>query len=389
MKISNVLFIAEGQLGDLLLLTPALRAMKETYPSASLSVLVLERHQPAHLMRLRNEDRDITPDSLDRDDSDQLVVESSNNVLLSNPNVDKVYILNRNALRSLARVRRARAEFQTVSFLRSKKFDAAICTFPEDRFALWAFASGAQVRVGQKKQGFSWLLTRTPEIEKSNKGVLEYYCDLVRIIGAKVTSARTEYIIPESARSWADEFLRKHGLNTSQKLVAVHPGASGDYKIWPPDRFASLIDCVQTDLGVPIILCYGRGDEAVVDEIKPRLKKEVIEVNVERNVGNLAAIFKLCWLCILNDSGPRHLAVAVGVPSLAFFRQHHDIEWKIYPENESTATLQAKQPCSACPAGMCKDKIPAGDRFGSHCVRMISVEQAVARVRKLLFASSR
>ena len=211
---------------------------------------------------------------------------------------------------------------------------------------------------------------------------------MVRTIGATVAPTRTEYVISDNARSWADEFLLKHGLNTSQDLVAVHPGASGDYKIWPPNRYASLIDCVQTDLSVPVILCYGGGDDAVVDEVKRYLKTDVAEVNVERNVGNLAAVFKRCALCILNDSGPRHLAVAVGTPSLAFFRQHHDTEWKVYPESESTATLQAKQPCPACPAGVCMDKIQVGDRFGSHCVRMISVEQAVARVRELLFASS-
>ena len=374
MHLRNILFIAEGQLGDLLLLTPALGAMKTSYPSALLSVLVVERQSSntsAH-----------PPDNIIVGPLDK----QANSVLATNPHVDQLFTLDRHALRTLRGLKRVRAELAVVRFLRGRKFDAAICTFPEDRFTLWAFSSGAKVRVGQKDQRLCRLLTHAPAIKKETNGVLNYYCDLVRAAGATVTSHRTEYFIPEPSHRKVGEILREHSSETGRRFVAVHPGASGDYKIWPPERYASLIEVLQSDGRFTVLLCRGVQDEPVLRDIKTRLRRPVAEVDTGSDVGTFAALLQRCSLCISNDSGPRHLALAVGTPSVAFFRKYHDREWKVYEESEMCATVQGEHQCPGCPPGVCMDKNPPGERFGSHCIRMITVERALERVHRVLRA---
>ena len=370
----RILFIAEGQLGDLLLLTPAIRAMKETFPSSSISVLIVERRGSGR------SDHGIESAS----GAVQKLLHESDSVLSTSPHIDEILVVNRVAMRSLRGFARVRSEFNVVRFLRAQRFDIVISTFPEDRFAVWSLASGASVRVGQHDQGLSWLLTHRPKIKKHDRGVLEYYCELARTVGAKVTSARTEYVVPSASQVWVQNFLEQHGLDGMIRLVAVHPGATGNYKIWPPDRYAALIDFLQSETGARVVLCNGVHDRAIVDQIRSRLHTTVVEADTGTNTGNLGALLSRCSLCISNDSGPRHLAVAVGTQSLAFFRQFHEQEWGVYVESETLQILQAKTPCPACPPRVCLDKLSGGETFGCSCLRMIGLDQAKLQSAKML-----
>jgi ADP-heptose:LPS heptosyltransferase len=366
MQPRRILFIAEGQLGDLLVLTPALRATKKTYPSSHISVLVIKRGPLQHAPRTTH-----------------LVGRGENTPLDANPHVDAVFTVQREALRSLHGIKRLKAELRIVGFLKAQRFDTIVCTFPEDRFVLWARAARASIRVGQRTQGLHWLLTRTPDVTTMDGGMLRYYYRLVEQLGVVEDGERTDFIIPDHSHTWAEETLSRIGYVDRSKLVLVHPGASGDYRIWPPDRFATLIDRL-FGIGLAVILTSGPSDIPVVREIRRFVRTNPVEVETNGHVGNFAALMKRCRLCISNNSGPRHLAAAIGTPNLSIFPQHHFRDWRIYPESATTATVVGAGRCPTCPADVCKDVIPQGERFGSVCLRMVSVEQVVARVNEVL-----
>jgi len=371
MSPGRVLFISEGQLGDLLLMTPALRAVKRTFPQATQSVLILDRRvaQPSGRAALHQA-------SLFRSGSDT--------VLATNPHVADVTVIDREAFRSLPLLQRLSAELRAIRFIRSRKYDTVICTFPEDRFAVWAFLSGARVRVGQKDQPLARLLTHSPDVRKDAKGVLEYYCDLVRTIDAHPDSSGTEYHLPQEAERWAADHMRSLGLDRAATLVAVHPGATGDYKIWPPERYAAVIDALD---GVPDLrtaLFCGGPDEAVVTEIGLRTARPPTILRTTGNLAHFAGLLRRCSLLISNDSGPRHLAAALGIPTVALFRRHHDREWKVYPDSPTCVTLKGNDPCPSCPEGACLDRVPEGERFGAYCLRMIEAEEVLGAVRGIL-----
>lgn len=372
MQNPRILFIAEGQLGDLLILTPALRATKATFPNSLLAVLVAQRRRYSPLPSTAENVLTRQPGA------------GTAAVLTDNPYVDEVIEVDRSALRPLKGLTRIKTELEVIKLLRSKKFDIVICTFPEDRFVLWAFASGARVRVGQKQQPLSWLLTHKPDIQKQDLGVLRYYCHLAAAAGATISSFDTEYRIPVTAKEWAADLLRAQGINSTTPLVAIHPGGSGPYNLWPPERFAAIADAIQIGGNTKVILCGTEFDETVVDELKNHLRAEVIAVNFGQSVARFAAILERCALCISNDSGPRHLAVAVGTPSVAFMRRGQDRQWKIYHDERASIVLQSDEPCRECRDGSCRDLIPSGEKYGAYCMRMISVDRALETVARFI-----
>src|SRR5262245_17239288 len=133
----KILILAEGQLGDLLILTPALRAMRASFPSAFLAVMVVQRRRYSEVAAGR---RNVISFDLRGGTSE---------VLHDSRYVDEIVEVDRGALRVLKGLARISAEIKITQYLRAKRFDLVLSTFPEDRFALWAFASGARVRVGQ------------------------------------------------------------------------------------------------------------------------------------------------------------------------------------------------------------------------------------------------
>ena len=374
METKKILFIAEGQLGDLLLLTPAIKVVKKTFPQTSISLLIIQRRNNNFSIEKINTIEDI-------------LIDNSNNPLIDNPNVDEIYVINHNAMRALKGLKKITLEFQVIKFIRQKNFNTVICTFPHDRFILWAFVSGAKIRIGQSSQSFSFLLTHKINIKKEDVGVLNYYLEMVKSIGTKPDSNKTEFYIDKKSEDWFEQFAIDNSLH-NKKLIAIHPGASGDYKIWPPENYAQLIQGLSEKENAKIILCYGEGDSIVIDLIKNNLQKDVetklVFVNADNDLNKLAEVFQNCNLTITNDSGPRHLSAALNIPNLTLFRKFHDRAWKVYPENNFTATIQSTKECEFCNKGECNNKIPEGEIFGSYCMREISVDKVYDKILNML-----
>lgn len=370
----RVLVIAEGQLGDLLLLTPALRALTLAPRLSDITVLVVQRRT-----------YQVSSPATDRRHIVHVPAGGTSEVMLNDPHVTAVAEIDRTRLRSLGIAPRIRAEAAIISWLRKARFDTVICTFPQDRFFQWAFLSGARLRVGGDEGGASrLLLNRRIRQRKSDGGVLKYYCALAVAAGGKPDSLTTRFEIPEQALAWATETFRELGLAEADRPIAVHPGASGPYRVWPPASFAALIDEVQTRSGRPVVLCGSEFDRGVVEEVRKRCVSRVRVRITDGGVSRLAALLKKSALCVSNNSGPRHLAVAVGTPSLAVIPRFDDIEWKIYEDELRSGTIQSDSPCSSCGSGACHNRLPPGEQYGSYCMRDVSPRSVAERVDAIL-----
>jgi heptosyltransferase-2 len=367
----KILFICEGQLGDLLILTPALRGMKKSFPDSELSVMIVQRRS-----YFDNVSPDLNVVNTNAEKGTSLV-------LLNNPFVDKVFEVNRPNYKKGRRLARIKAEWKTLKYLRQAKYDIVICTFPEDRFVLWAYLSGAKIRVGQRNQALSWLLTNKPDIEKEKGGVLNYYCDLASDAGAQFNSLDTEYYINEESEKWANELLLKKSIDGSKKMICIHPGASGDYKIWPPERFAEVYDKLQSLDNTNVFLIGAKYDEPILSEIKKHIKTKLVYIDSSGSIDRFAAILKISDLCLSNDSGPRHLAIAVGTPTISIMSRKSHIAWKIY-NGDKNIVLQGKQPCEKCSENDCREIITVKETFGAECIRTIGVDEVMQQVKAIL-----
>jgi|GEM_PF-857754 len=392
MSLSRTLVIAEGQLGDLLILVPALRALKAGNTTQHVTVLVVKRRPgPAGVADAGPiPEKSASAGTARAESPGPLLYQGGKtgpaSVLNSLPYVDRVLELDRARLRALKGPARLRGEWEIIRALRRERFDAVICTFPEDRFVLWARASGARRRVGQYAQPLRRLLTDTPHILKEELGVLRYYLALASALGAKAVDERTEFAIPASARAWAREFIAAHSPGTGP-LVVVNPGASGDYRIWPPERFSALLAKLRAN-GVRVILCGGPMDDEVMQAVTTAHQSAIPVARMGADLTRDGALFAGSDLVVTNDSGPRHLAIAVGARSLAVIQRHHHREWGVYAESDSCATVRSEKECPVCPRGVCHDRRREGERFGSVCMRMVSVETVYDRVMRMLSVSS-
>jgi ADP-heptose:LPS heptosyltransferase len=365
----RILVLAEGQLGDLILLTPALRALKNTFPWMVLSVLVVQRRayvsagSPSSLLVRRP-----------KTGTAEAILQFA----------DEVLEVSRHALRAVRGVERIRVEWSILKQIRAGKYDTVISCFPEDRFAIWAALSGARTRIGQNDQPLARLYTVRPRIRKEEVGVLRYYAALATAAGATVRSLATEFRLTDEDRVEADHILAARGIAAGERFVAVHPGASGPYRIWPPDRFARVMEMVKEKTGMRSVLCGTPHDLPALDAVRSALRMDAPEIVLEGSVHQLAGILTRAKLCLSNDSGPRHLAIAVGTPSVAILPKHNDKAWGVYDRGPSASYLMASAPCPLCPPERCLDRHPDGEEFGSACMRMVSVDEVVNRILPLL-----
>ncbi len=366
----RILFIAEGQLGDALVITPALRAVRESLPSSHISLLLLYRRKYTETSSF--EDAVIKKSAM----------KGTAEVFLNNRHVDEVLELDRGALRSLKGLKRAKAEIVNIRSLRSHKFDTVICTFPQDRFAIYSYLSGAGVRIGQKNQGMSFLLTDKPDLDQNDSGVLVYFCRLLEPIGLRCKSYDTIFEIPDADNINADKFFAENNLGSRKRIVGIHPGSSQHDRKWLPKSFAKLIDFLGSDSGTGIILFYSEYDIPYINEIRKNINVGLIEAKT-KTLSELSSLLKLCTLCITHSSGPRHLAAAVGAPTLGIFDKCDDKRWAIYDKNMHSV-IKTGVPCRVCPEDRCLGLIPNGEPYSSYCMRDISPEDVIARLKALL-----
>jgi ADP-heptose:LPS heptosyltransferase len=366
----RILFIAEGQLGDVMVITPALRAVKESNKSAFVSILLLYRRKYTETSKFE--------DAVIRKSPFKGTAE----VFLNNPYVDEVLELDRSALRILKGFKRFRAELENIKNLRMHKFDTVICTFPQDRFALYSFLSGARIRIGQKKQGLNFFLNHKPDINQNTFGVLKYFCSLLKPLGLKCNNEDTIFNIPQDDKVSAEKFFRENNLQNSKCVIGIHPGSSQHDRKWLPERFAELINFLKNEAKADVILFYSDYDIPYINEIKKGLKVNIVEAKT-KTLSALASLFSMCTLCITHSSGPRHLAAAVGTQTLGIFDKCDDIRWAIYDKTRHPV-IKTQVPCAVCPVDRCLGIIPDGEVYSSYCMRDIKTEDVIRKAKEMI-----
>jgi ADP-heptose:LPS heptosyltransferase len=350
-NIERIIFLTRSSLGDLLLMTPAIRAVRESYPFARISILIKQEFRE---------------------------------VFEHNSDVDEILTFESRALREVGGWRRLREELRIFQVLRKGRFDVAVAFYPEDRTAWWSVLSGARYRVGPRRQPFHFLLNIKVDAGEKKAGVRAYFLETVRAISAQTLSQQTSFRPTCDEEAWAEMFVQSHGLDEGKMLIGVHPGASGRYKVWPPENFAAVLQELREEENMKVLLFQGPDDDEVIRQITARMNPPPIVAKTSSRLGQLAALMERCQLCIVADSGPRHLAASVGARTLALFRRNHSAAWRIYSEEEGHFILENTELCPHCPAARCADKIPVHEVYGAYCLRKISVGEVLSKVREIL-----
>jgi ADP-heptose:LPS heptosyltransferase len=172
----------------------------------------------------------------------------------------------------------------------------------------------------------------------------------------------------------ASQMLDQIQSRENTPLIALHIGSGSKKKIWPPERFAHLTEKLVQEDGASIILPIGPADEEPVRDYCTLVSSEAITPLRNLPLLTLAAVFKRCRLYVGNDSGITHLAAAVGIPVIALFGPTDPAVWG--PRGEKVSIIHRKSECSPCSGEEMKQCV------NRKCLEGITVEEVYDRITK-------
>ncbi len=206
--------------------------------------------------------------------------------------------------------------------LRRERFDLAVLLPDSARAAVAPFLARIPVRAGYARDPLRRALLTVPLDAPREAGqrvpisMIERYLRITRALGCEDRGDQLELSVSEGARERAHARLCAAGLGESVDLVVVTPGASfGSSKLWPAEHFAGACDGLARRLGLRTVLAPGPGEEAISARIAGAMRAPAVDLSgPPASLAELAALIEKARLVLTNDTGPRHIAVALGTP---------------------------------------------------------------------------
>ena len=204
--------------------------------------------------------------------------------------------------------------------LRAGRFDMAVVSNPKKELHLAVWLAGIPVRAGYDRKWGGLLTHRLPDRKAlGDRHEVEYNLDLVRALG--MSAAVPEWRLPRFEREQADvaQLLGRHHISPSDPVIAVHPWTSNPVKQWPADRYRAVIAHLSCRLRMPTVVIGGADAVGQADSVIPDAAAPVVNLTGRLSLRQLAALLQRARLLVSNDSGPVHLAAAVGTPTVVLF----------------------------------------------------------------------
>jgi heptosyltransferase-2 len=176
---------------------------------------------------------------------------------------------------------------------------------------------------------------------------VQYYLNLAKALSAPIQTPSTsiEASTDEKAAAW--KLLAASGVPAGSSFVVLNPGAAfGSAKRWGDVRFAELADLLAADLGVHIVVVGSEAERPIAERIRKNTKCGTVVLNGMTDLETLIGVLSESVLMVTNDSGPMHLAAALGVPTVAIFGATNDAETG--PYGERTRVVKHPVECSPC-----------------------------------------
>jgi heptosyltransferase II len=316
---ANILVVQPSWVGDAVMATPALRALRERFPSARISYLLRRYVKPIYEG-----------------------MPWADRLLTYQPKGDK---------RS--------GTFRLGARLRTGKFDLAVLLTNSFKTALLCKLAKIPRVVGYEREGRGILLTdRLVPLRENGRYVpspiVHYYMGLPRYLGARSDSLKLELFVTPAERVEAEDVMRRAGLvGASKPIVMLNPGAQyGAAKCWLPENFAAVGDQCARDLGATVVISSAPRERKIVDEILSRAQTPMIDLaKFTPSLGALKHLVASCDLMITNDTGPRHIAAAMDVPVVTIFGPTHPQWTEIYFAKERQVSVPVF--CGPCQKKTC------------------------------------
>lgn len=337
----RILIIRTDRIGDVLLSTPVIYALRQKFPHAFISIMV-------------------APYALD--------------IVEDNLYLDEVIIYDKDG--------KHKSWWRSFKFsrrLKKKKFDLAIILHPTNRMHLVTFLAGIPQRLGyNRKLGFLLNLRKKHTKQEGSRHEAEYNLDLLSDLGIIGNPQDLFMPIRRESEQYVEELFRKEGIRKIDKILAINPGSSCPSKIWPQENFVQVAEKLSGLYNFKILILAGPKEMYLADKLAREIKAKVINLAGKTSISQLASILKRCTLFISNDSGPVHVASALGTPVISIFGRNQaglsPRRWG--PLGKHGKYLHKDAGCIQCLAHNCKKEFA--------CLKAISVDDVVKAAEDIL-----
>jgi heptosyltransferase-2 len=326
----RILVVQPSWVGDAVMATPTLRALRELYPDAHISYLLRRYVKP---------------------------------IYEGMPWADRLITYRTGKTRAKA----GKGTFDLAGRLRAGKFDLAVLLPNSFKTALICKVAGIDRIIGYERDGRGFLLSdKLLPVKERGKfiptPIVKYYLGLAHYLGAKHRDLKLQLFVTESERRDAQQVLVRSGLDAEldrpaatgkPPLIILNPGAQyGAAKCWLPEYFAQLGDRFVEELGATVMISAAPKERPIVDAIARQMKHAAIDLSrAGMTLGAMKEIVRRCDLMVTNDTGPRHIAAAFDVPVVTVFGPTHP-EWtEIYYAKERQVAVKVF--CGPCQKKVC------------------------------------
>lgn len=331
-KIERIAVRVTNWIGDAVMNTPAMGALREAFPKAEIAVIA--NPMVAELFR-------------------------------HHPYCDRVIVFDKKGdHKGLGGMLRFAAG------LRRENFELAVLFQKAVEAALMAFLARIPRRLGYSTDGRGLLLThRIPFRNISSRHESENYLQLLSHFGIEGGDGKQRLFCTSEEETWAGEILGPG------PWLAINPGAAyGSAKRWIPERFAEVGDRLAEEFGSRIVLTGGPGEKEIGSDIEAAMTSAPLNLIGQTSVRQMMAVISRCRLMVTNDSGPMHVAAALGVPIVAVFGPTDHTS--TFPLAEKYRIVRHTVDCAPCKLRGC----PTDHR----CMEGVTAEMVIAASRDIL-----
>jgi lipopolysaccharide heptosyltransferase II len=275
----KILIFNVNWLGDVLFSTATIRNIRNNFPDSFIACIVPSRCYP---------------------------------ILKGNPHLDEIIIFDEKE-----RHRNIFEQLNFVRLLKDKSFDTVFLLHRSFSRALICRLAGIQERVGYHTKKRAFLLTKnilSPKKDTLHR--IDFYLNIIEKAGLKVEDRYTEFFVSDEDISFVEEFLSSNLVNKADFLVAINPGGNWIPKRWPRECWSDFADRLIGQLGAKVIITGSQNDISLAVNIKERMKEKPIIACGAFNLKRLGALCKRADVFVTADTGPLHIANAVGAKKI-------------------------------------------------------------------------
>ncbi len=353
--VARILVIRPDHIGDVLLITPALRLLRQAFPESEITVLVGPWSERA---------------------------------LANNPHVDRIRTCRFPGFdRSRPRqgVRAYTQLWEEAAHLRKEDYQVALNLRPDFWWgaALAAFAGIPYVWGYDVPECAPFLTHAQPVAHDEHQAVTNLrLVQAVAAVGSPVEDVGTElqFDFTGDDERAAAALLRAAGIPADATLVAIHPGSGAAIKNWSATGWHTVGNALAQDNCVHFVVTAGPGEQELARAVAAGLPHERTIVAGQTSLGTLAALYARCALVLGPDSGPLHLAVAVGTPSVTLYGASDPVRFGPWGPNARHRTVISSIPCRHC--GYLA--LPESALSQHPCMQLIDPAAVTAEAQKLL-----